>query len=369
MVLLWRLCGLCVEIPVKGFFLITLAMFKERTDTLRNNSFDLIRHRAALMVLISHHFALWGLPEPGIAGFNSLGGIAVIAFFAISGLLITRSFVNATNFTDYLIKRIARIFPALILCAFAMTYIAGALFTEGYVTGSSALIDFLRISVFGRATIEQITNGFIFDESFNGSLWTLKIEFGFYLLLAAVLGLYRKALLPWILLTGFALATYVLSNVVAGAMAQKLATYCGAGIAFFAGSVIAFHKQYLSDPRVLAIALTVGAGLIYLSVGTPLATVLATLGCALVTLSLGLLYVDKSIRGRFDISYGIYLYAFPVQQLIINKSHLSFLPSMVVSALIVIALAIASWRLVEQPALNFAHRKKLQHTAAASSPP
>ncbi|MFJ2359775.1 acyltransferase family protein [Pseudomonas fluorescens] len=341
-------------------------MFKERTDTLRKNSFDLIRHIAALMVLVSHHFALWGLPEPGIAGFNSLGGIAVTAFFAISGLLITRSFVNSTSFTDYLTKRVARIFPALILCSFAMTYIAGALFAEGYVTGSSAALDFLRISVFGRATIEQITDGFIFNESFNGSLWTLKIEFGFYLLLAATLGLYRKALLPWILLTGFAVATYVLSSAVSGAMAQKLATYCGAGIAFFAGSVIAFHKQYLSDTRILALALAAGTGLICFSVGTPMVTVLATLGCALVTLSLGLLYVDKSIRGRFDISYGIYLYAFPIQQLVINKSNLTFVPSMLVSALIVIALAIISWHLVEQPALRFAHRTKRQRTMPAS---
>lgn len=333
---------------------------------MRNNSFDLIRHIAALLVLVSHHFALWGLPEPGIAGFNSLGGIAVTAFFAISGLLITRSFVNATSFTDYLIKRIARIFPGLILCAFAMTYIAGALFAEGYVTGSSAVLDFLCISVFGRATIEQITDGFIFNESFNGSLWTLKIEFGFYLLLAAALGLYRKALLPWILLTGFALATYILSNEVSGAMAQKLATYSSAGIAFFAGSVIAFHKQYFSDTRILAVALATGIGLIFLSIGTPLASVLATLGFGLTTLSLGLLYVDTSIRGRFDISYGIYLYAFPVQQLVINKSNLTFIPSMFVSALIVIMLAAVSWRLVEQPALNFAHRNKLQRTAPVS---
>ncbi|WP_025108567.1 acyltransferase [Pseudomonas sp. H1h] len=336
---------------------------------MRNNSFDLIRHFAALMVLVSHHFALWGLPEPGIAGFSSLGGIAVTAFFAISGLLITRSFVNCASFTDYLTKRVARIFPALILCAFAMTYIAGALFAEGYVTGSDAAIDFLRISVFGRANIEPITNGFIFSESFNGSLWTLKIEFGFYLLLAAALGLYRKALVPWILLAVFALATYILGNEVSGAQAQKLATYSSAGIAFFAGSVIAFHKQHFSDRRILAITLAVSLGLIYLSVGTPLAAVLATLGCCLATLSLGLLYVDKSIRGRFDISYGIYLYAFPVQQLVINKTSLTFVPSMLVSALIVIALAIVSWRLVEQPALRFAHRAKRPRTESVSSQP
>lgn len=333
---------------------------------MRNNSFDLIRHLAALMVLVSHHFALSGLEQPGIAGYNSLGGIAVTAFFSISGLLISQSFLNARSFADYLGKRVARIFPALILCAFVMTYLAGAVFADGYVTGFGALLDFLRISVFGRANIEPITQGVIVSESFNGSLWTLKIEFGFYLLLALALGMYRRALMPWVLLAAFAVATYVLGNHVPGALAQKLAVYSAAGIAFFAGAVIAFNQQYLSDRRVLAIALVTGAGLIFFSVGTPLASVLATLGLCLATLSLGLLYVDKSLRGRFDISYGMYLYAFPVQQLIINKTSLTFVPSMLVSALIVIVLATISWRLVEQPALQFVHRRK--RALAATQP-
>lgn len=333
---------------------------------MRNNSFDLIRHMAALMVLVSHHFALSGLEEPGIAGYNSLGGIAVTAFFSISGLLISQSFFNSRSFADYLGKRVVRIFPALILCAFVMTYLAGAVFADGYVTSFGALVDFLRISVFGRANIEPITQGFILSESFNGSLWTLKIEFGFYLLLALALGMYRRALMPWVLLTVFAVATYALGNHVPGALAQKLAVYSAAGIAFFAGAVIAFNQQYLSDRRVLAIALVTAAGLIFFSLGTPLASVLATLGVCLATLSLGLLYVDKTIRRRFDISYGMYLYAFPVQQLIINKTSLTFIPSMLVSALIVMVLATVSWRLVEQPALQFVHRRK--HALAATQP-
>lgn len=335
---------------------------------MHNNSFDLIRHIAALLVLVSHHFVLSGREEPCIAGYNSLGGIAVTVFFAISGLLITQSYINARSFGDYLSKRVARIFPALILCAFVMTYIAGSLFAEGYVSGSSALIDFMRISVFGRADIREITDGFIFADSFNGSLWTLKIEFGFYLLLALALGLFRRSLLPWILLAMFVMATYVLGNHVTGALAQKLAVYSTAGIAFFAGAVMAFYKQHLSDPRVLAITLAAGIGLVLVSIGTTLAGVLATLGFCIATVSIGLLYVDQSIRGRFDISYGIYLYAFPVQQLVINKTSLGFGWSMLVSTLIVIALATVSWRLVEQPALQFIHRKHRQRAVQASAP-
>lgn len=324
---------------------------------MRNNSFDLIRHFAALMVLVSHHFALWGREEPGIAGYNSLGGIAVIAFFSISGLLITHSFLNASSVTDYLAKRVARIFPALIACAFIMTFVAGGIFADGYITGPAALIDFLRISLFGRAAIDEITNGFIFSESFNGSLWTLKIEFAFYLLVAAALSLYRRAATAGAMLVAFCIATYVLGNGPASALTQKLAVYGCAGIAFFAGSLLAFYKQYLGARHRMAMTLVACLGLMPLAVGTPLTGVVVTLCICLATLSLGLLYIDSTIRGRFDLSYGIYLYAFPVQQLVINKTSLTFVPSMIVSALIVIVLAIASWLWIERPALQWVHRR------------
>lgn len=105
---------------------------------MRNNSFDLIRHLAALMVLVSHHYVLAGMNEPVIQGYNSLGGVAVLCFFAISGLLITLSYLNAASLQDYLVKRVARIFPALIVCSFVMTYVAGAFFASDYVSGKEA---------------------------------------------------------------------------------------------------------------------------------------------------------------------------------------------------------------------------------------
>lgn len=361
MEVLWALCGK----PCKTLFPLSSAgslhVIRDRIWTriipLRNNSFDLIRHFAALMVLVSHHFALWGQEEPGIAGYNSLGGMAVIAFFAISGLLITHSFLNARNFADYLAKRVARIFPALIACAFVMTFVAGGIFAQGYITGPSALIDFLRISLFGRAAIDEITEGFIFSESFNGSLWTLKIEFAFYILVAGALSLFRRAMMPAALLMMFCIATYVLGNSTPSALTQKLAVYGCAGIAFFTGSLGAFCTGVFCSTRRRLTILAACAGLMVAVAGTPLTGVLSTLCMALATLSLGLSYVDHTIRGRFDISYGLYLYAFPVQQLVINKTSLAFIPSMLVSALIVMVLASVSWRWIEKPALQWARRR------------
>ncbi|EGH20547.1 acyltransferase 3, partial [Pseudomonas amygdali pv. mori str. 301020] len=97
----------------------------------RNNAFDLIRHVAALAVLVSHHYVLSGFQEPMLKGYNSLGAIAVLAFFVISGFLISQSFLNTPSVYRYLEKRIARLFPALIVCAGVMVYIAGLLFSKG----------------------------------------------------------------------------------------------------------------------------------------------------------------------------------------------------------------------------------------------
>ncbi len=166
----------------------------------RNNSFDLIRHLAALAVLVSHHYVLSGFQEPMLKGYNSLGAIAVLAFFIISGFLISQSFLNTPSVYRYLEKRIARIFPALILCAFLMVYFAGPFFNKErgaeYALSLDALVDFLRISIFGRADISSVTSDFIFKDSFNGSLWTLKVEFGFYVALALALLLMRSVVTP-----------------------------------------------------------------------------------------------------------------------------------------------------------------------------
>lgn len=326
----------------------------------RDNSFDLIRHLAALAVLISHHYALSGLHEPSIEGFNSLGGIAVLAFFSVSGLLITQSFVNSSNLFTYMSKRAARIFPALIACAFAMVYIGGSLFSQeekpDYTLSLNALTDFFKISTFGRADIESITSGFIFKESFNGSLWTLKIEFAFYVALALSLTILRRVAMPLLMTLALCATAYVSSHSV-HPLAPKLLVYSAVGIAFFVGSTLHFYQHAFASTRAKLLIAGFSALLILVTLNTPLSVIFANIGFSLLVLSIGTLYKDRIINSRFDISYGMYLYAFPVQQVLINTTSLGFYTSMSASIAVVIVLATLSWFLVEKPALDFVHMK------------
>jgi len=68
----------------------------------------------------------------------------------------------------------------------------------------------------------------------------------------------------------------------------------------------------------------------------------------IITIFIGVTFSDALIKGRFDYSYGIYIYAFPVQQLCINTLNIGFYTSMILSAVVTIALASLSWHFVEK---------------------
>ncbi|MFJ3052680.1 acyltransferase family protein [Pseudomonas nitroreducens] len=328
--------------------------------SLRRNSFDLIRHFAALSVLVSHHYVLSGMDAPGLDGSHDLGALAVLAFFSISGYLITQSFCQSASFPNYLLKRFARLFPALIGCSLLMVYVAAPVLSErgaARLIDGNSLLEFLRISAMGQANLADVTAGFIFPDSFNGSLWTLKIEFACYLFVAALLSLMRGPLLPLstaLLLAG--LSGY-LGRYGEGVWGAKLATYLSVASAFFLGAYFAFRGARLARPAFLVAMVVAGVTLLGGTLGSAWSLPLGSLGMCLVTLGIGLLFTDRLIAGRFDVSYGIYLYAFPVQQVVINRSGLGFYPGMALTALLVLTLAAMSWHLLERPALRLAHRR------------
>ncbi|HAV2260216.1 TPA: acyltransferase, partial [Raoultella ornithinolytica] len=155
-----------------------------------SNCFDVIRHAAAFLVMISHHFALNGLPEPKIFGSTKLGTVAVIIFFSISGYLITSSFINSQSSISYMKKRVLRIFPGLIACSFIMTFLIFPFFGENHqptewIASINSIKSFIFFSLFGSPGSGELVNGFtnyyIFPDSANGSLWSLKFEFFDYI--------------------------------------------------------------------------------------------------------------------------------------------------------------------------------------------
>jgi peptidoglycan/LPS O-acetylase OafA/YrhL len=343
----------------------------------RRTLFDLLRLGAALAVLLSHSYALTGRHEPGI-GSQSVGNIAVLVFFSISGYLIAQSWMREPRLVLFLAKRALRILPALLAVLVLSAVVLGPLVTGqslGSYLGSTDTWRYITDNAVMH-TAYDLPGVFAsnpFPGTVNGSLWTLKHEVLCYLLVAAlgVCGLLRGRSVATVALVGLVLL---------------FALVGGHGPAFFDESMleraffVAALLQVWGDDRVprrwpvaavllaawVATAST-AAGPWMATIAIPYATIVAA--GALPAAS------ERWMRGN-DISYGVYLWAFPVQQVIASTWYGATPLGLSALALpITVALGLASWLLVEHPALRLKSHvtRRLRgagaRTATATGPP
>ncbi|WHY76922.1 acyltransferase [Neobacillus sp. WH10] len=322
----------------------------------RKNNLDIIRFFAATLVIFSHAYPLtYGNngSEPFAIFTNgemTFGELAVSIFFVISGFLITQSFVRSNDPVKYFKARSLRIFPGLIFCVLLSVFILGPIFTE------LSLMDYFK----NRDTYEYMstitlyliqydlpgvfqTN--VWPTAVNGSLWTLWYEFFFYIVVA-ILGVTR------LLDRRFVLACFILSSIVyfmgIGGFYSDLFRYFSAGMVFYL-----YRKQiklngWFAILSLVIVILTAKFGFFDYA--------LSIFGTYLI------FYIAFDTRlklenfGKYgDFSYGIYIYAFPFQQIMVYIFHnqLSPLKNFLYSFPVTLLFAIVSWHLVEKRALKY----------------
>lgn len=319
----------------------------------RKNNFDFLRILAAFLVLISHQYALNGLPEPAIFRM-SLGTFAVLIFFSVSGFLVSQSWRQDPDALRFLAKRFLRIWPGLavvtLLAAFVLGPLVSTMDASSYFA-SPELKDFLRnlkvVTV--RYFLPGVFETNIYPRAVNGSLWTIPLEVRCYftLLVIGVLGLMTKRLMV--------LVGTVLSALYYFAVAPDPQNYqYHFGLYFFAGVCLDLYRREWEKRPVYLLASAGAIALVAYVFGAELAALLLMIPT--VTVYIG----TRSMRGlnsfgRFgDISYGIYIYAFPAQQTVlwaVGKS-LPFFSGLLLAAVMTILCALLSWHLVEFPALR-----------------
>ncbi len=317
------------------------------------------------MVLFSHNFALLRMREPRIPGWDTLGFVAVAIFFSISGYFMPGSFVRSGNFMGFIRRRLRRLLPGMVACSFLITYVLGAIYTSQplfeYLTSRQAAQNFAMWSVFLAQPMPAVFPDFIVPGAINGSLWTLSIEFLCYVVLGAalsfttswriVLALFIGSIIgtAWLVHTGTGFSFY-------GVPLNYLFMF---GICFTGGALLSMTETAWLPAR---LHLVVFAALsIWLLRGRFEIFVLGTLGITLITIIIGASFSEKLINGRFDISYGVYIYAFPIQQLVINLLTQKLWLSMAISAALTVLAGHLSYRFVERPFLQ----KRSKHTYAA----
>jgi peptidoglycan/LPS O-acetylase OafA/YrhL len=346
------------------------------------NSFDAMRIAAALMVVVGHIYVLSGrtAEEPLLryTGLGGLGELGVSIFFVVSGFLVTASYRRLGSVRAYMLHRALRILPGLAvavsLCALVLgpavtTVPLGAYFGDPrtwlYPVRNLLLypVTYLLPGVFAANP---------YPDAVNGSLWTLRLEFTLYLLppLLAWPGLLSRAGLAWA--AGLAGLAY-LALLWAGPGHVPAIALIGArnGYLFVAGAALFAWAERLRPERaaVLAPALAVFC---LAALSRTAAPAFCVLIAPLAVVGLGLSR-PRGLAGpmRFgDLSYGIYIYAFPVQQALMQ----AFGPKMGLGAFLaatlacVLPLAAASWWLVERPALRLKRRVDRLGPPSASQP-
>ena len=295
----------------------------------RDNNFNLIRFLAALSVLFGHSVGVLGLPSSYEFFFDHLGlslaEMAVDVFFVTSGFLVTASLINRGNLIAFLWARVLRIYPALwVMLALTVFVLAPALTTLpladflsapktwDYFAKCATLIGGLRYSLPGVFETMPLKG------EFNGSLWTLPIEFRLYLYLAA--GWLIFALLPAIRVRALALIV----TLAAGAFLVTIMRGRLSGAAFNAADIrifmfLAGSGLYLWRDRIpLNRAFLFAALAALLLASFDKSAFFVAYALLLAPLVLHLAYLPKgrvrAFNGWGDFSYGVYIWAFPIQQ-------------------------------------------------------
>jgi peptidoglycan/LPS O-acetylase OafA/YrhL len=314
---------------------------------------NLLRLVLAAAVLVSHAFPAFGLPEPQLVG-RSVGGWAVLGFFALSGFLIARS-RRRLRLSSFLARRIGRLMPGYWVCL-VVTAVAATAFTSAPILGASGGLS----HVLSNALLYQ-ANGDIagtpldvpYPGVWNASAWTLPHEFICYVAVGLIYSVIR-GFRTWerVLAVSTWLGLVVLQVALPHTPLESvfLKQFSLLAPLFFGGVVVAACLPKVTLRLTHAAVAGVGSALLVVlepRFGASLAAPLVTV----VLLSLGRGGGPGLIQ-RHDISYGVYLYAFPVSQVLVGlwEDGWSFPAYVLAVGAITATLAVASWVLVERPA-------------------
>ena len=333
----------------------------------RGNSLNLIRLVLAFLVLVSHTFPIAGWGEgPTYAGEN-LGGWAVIGFFVVSGYLIMGSRVRS-GLSAYLVHRIARIFPAFLVClavvAFGFAPIAwlvdhGTL--RGFLTTANTPLNYIWANAglwMSDYSVAGTPANVPYPGAWNGSLWSLFYEFVCYLVIAALalVPIVRRSVVP--IAIAFVVSVlaqmrtdYVVNGLFGGnwelTLFIKLLPY------FLGGSLVSMlgKRLRLSAPFAILAAVVVGVAVTLAPAwGGQLTAPLA----AYAVLWVSMVLPAPALILRNDISYGAYIYAFPTQQMavIAGVDRIGLVGYIAVCTIVTAVLATLSWKLIEEPTMK-----------------
>lgn len=339
-----------------------------------NNNAGTLRLLAAFMVLWGHGFTLasgkQSVHDPlshilmSISPFKlALPGLGVALFFILSGYLITGSQIKNRGLHHYIASRVFRIYPALIVAVLFCALVTGSIFTTlpldvylthkgtwNFILHNSTLIQGIHFKLPG------VFNELPWKGGVNGSLWTLPIELKMYIFVAVIglLGIFQER--KTFNALGIIFVLVFLVNPDEFPLLDK-PNHAYLGLSFLFGAFLKVNEENLvNNFKIILFSLSL---ISYWFFGSKYYNFFS-----LMLFSVAVIYI--SFYAKFslpkldkygDFSYGLYLYAFPLQQVSIYYLG-SNTPSLnnIVALFGAMILAIFSWFIVEKPATQLKYK-------------
>jgi peptidoglycan/LPS O-acetylase OafA/YrhL len=337
----------------------------------RDNNFNLLRFIAATMVIWSHSFPLAlgpGDNEPLRSSLGvTLGSIAVDIFFVSSGYLIAASLVSSKNIFRFAWARFLRIYPGLIVATVVTVVFIGLFIstedtsryfldraTWKFLIKNSALLLGIEYSLPGAFT--QTPAAY----AVNGSLWTLPKELLMYAIFAAIWlvagvlcqlfacnrKLVFKVIVSVTLAAALLLYVFGLKEFIEDSNIRLLTVFS------FGAFISLFRDRLPAHP---GLAVLLAAAILVSSVDRTFFFFVYTLLFPYLVICCALLPIWRlnEFNRLGDYSYGLYVYAFPVQQIIMTFfKGIQPEPLFGLAFLVTLVLAVISWHVIEKPALS-----------------
>lgn len=336
-------------------------------DRTRDNNLDVMRFTAATAVIYAHAYNLRNLADPleGVTG-RTTGSVAVAVFFCLSGFLIAKSLLGRGSLVEFATARILRIYPGIIV-ANVVTVAAAALFLT-----SLPLPEFLREAgpwkylAMNSSLVRmhyELPGTFLenpYPKAVNGSLWSLKFEMFMYAVTfaAGLLGLAigrggrRAGATMACLVVLFGGLFAAIQGWIPG-LRGSAASPGGLSMSCFAAGALCFAARSWIPLHGLGALAAITA--MTATAGTAAEVPVLAFGLTYTCLWLAFTpHLDaRGFARRGDFSYGMYIYAFPVQQTLYWAfPSMHPLVNFAAASLVTLTLAAFSWHLVERRALG-----------------
>lgn len=340
-----------------------------------SNNFHFIRFLAASLVIVGHVYPLNGrqdIIEQWSLGLFPSGHIAVCVFFVISGYCVLHSRIHSPSSFSYLMKRVLRVFPGLLIALVFTAFIVGAFTTDlsfsDYLINGKTYLFFDNLKLYPST---HVTLPGVFEQNIhsgaNGSLWTLAYEFTMYIFVVVAVFFFRSKW-QWFLLAfcvffgAFCIYfEFLQGNRILPILHLDLFHLIDFGIYFALGMIFYIYRHLIVLNGRWALAAFGAWMLIYLIADAgylPLAAIMWVRYFSLSYIVMYLAFIKGPLNhfgDRGDYSYGIYIYAYPIQQMIISfwGNEMSPFQQILLAFTLVLPLAWFSWHIIEKPALKF----------------